>query len=252
LIALPALVQMGLPNAMPHTALGLLGFGFVLGLRHALDVDHLAAVSTIVTQRRSVWSSSLVGGLWGLGHTVALLAVALLVIGLHAEVPTGLGRGLELGVAAMLIGLGLNLLWTLRRGGTLHVHHHEHGGHRHVHLHLHAPADEGVPHHHPVRAARRPFLVGLVHGLAGSAALMLAVLATIPSPPLALAYVASFGCGSIGGMVAMSALLGMPLALAAERFERAETAVRVCAAVGSVTVGVMLACEIAAEAGFLA
>jgi hypothetical protein len=237
---------------MPHTAIGLLGFGFVLGLRHALDVDHLAAVSTIVTQRRSVWSSSLVGALWGLGHTASLLAVALVVIGLHAEVPPALGRGLELAVAAMLIGLGANLLWALRRGGRLHVHRHEHGGRAHVHLHVHAPAEAPVAHHHPVRAGRRPFLVGLVHGLAGSAALMLAVLATIPSRPLALAYVATFGCGSVGGMVAMSALLGMPLALATERFTRAETAVRVCAAVGSIAVGVLLAWEIGRDAGFLA
>jgi ABC-type nickel/cobalt efflux system permease component RcnA len=237
---------------MPHTALGLLAFGFVLGLRHALDVDHLAAVSTMVTQRRSLWSSSLVGVVWGLGHTAALLAMAVLVIGLHAEIPARLARGLELAVAVMLIGLGLNLLWTLRRGGTLHVHRHEHGGRPHVHLHVHAPADADAAHHHPVRAGRRPFVVGLVHGLAGSAALMLAVLATIPSPALALAYVATFGCGSIGGMVAMSALLGMPLALAAERFARAETAIRFCAAVGSVSVGVLLAWKIAGRAGFLA
>jgi ABC-type nickel/cobalt efflux system permease component RcnA len=238
---------------MPHGAVGLLGLGFVLGLRHALDVDHLAAVSTIVTQRRSVWSSSLVGALWGLGHTAALLTAGLLVIGLHVEIPPGVGHVLELGVAAMLIALGLNLLWTLWRGGSLHLHAHEHDGHRHVHLHVHAPADEGVVHHHhPIRVGRRPFLVGLVHGLAGSAALMLAVLATIPSRPLALAYVATFGCGSVGGMVAMSALLGMPLALAAERFARAEVALRVCAALGSIAVGVFVAWEIGREAGLLA
>jgi len=95
---------------MPTTPLAILGFGFVLGLRHALDVDHLAAVSTIVGQRRSLWSSSLVGALWGLGHTAALLAAAVAVIGLHAEIPPRLASALELGVAVMLIVLGLNLL----------------------------------------------------------------------------------------------------------------------------------------------
>jgi len=95
---------------VPHSALGLLAFGFVLGLRHALDVDHLAAVSTIVTSRRSLWASSIVGAVWGLGHTAALLAVALVVVGLHAQIPPRLGAGLELAVAAMLVGLGLNLL----------------------------------------------------------------------------------------------------------------------------------------------
>src|SRR2546426_12123567 len=101
---------------MPHGALGLLGFGFVLGLRHALDVDHLAAVSTLVSQRRGPWSASLVGALWGLGHTAALLAAALVVICLHAEIPRGVARGLELAVAALPVVLGLNLLRMLWRG----------------------------------------------------------------------------------------------------------------------------------------
>ena len=104
---------------MPAAPLTVLGFGFVLGLRHALDVDHLAAVSTIVSQRRSLWRSSLVGALWGLGHTAALLAASAVVIGLHTEIPPRVSRGLELGVALMLIGLGLNLLRTLRAGGTM-------------------------------------------------------------------------------------------------------------------------------------
>jgi ABC-type nickel/cobalt efflux system permease component RcnA len=229
---------------MPHTVFGLLGFGFVLGLRHALDVDHLAAVSTMVGQRRGLWSASLVGAVWGLGHTAALLACAVAMIALHAEIPPSLARALELGVATMLVGLGLNLLWTLWRGGQLHLHEHGHGGYQHLHLHVHATAPGDAVHHHHVAAARRPFLVGLVHGLAGSAGLMLAVVATIPSPRLALGYVAVFGCGSIGGMVAMSALLGVPLALAAERFVRAEKVLRTCAGIGSVAVGVLLAVEI--------
>jgi high-affinity nickel permease len=231
---------------MQASALGVLGLGFVLGLRHALDVDHVAAVSTIVTQRRSLWASSLVGAVWGLGHTASLLAVALLVIGLRAEIPPRVSAGFELGVAAMLVGLGADLLWTMARGGRLHVHVHvhAHGGRAHVHPHVHADAHASEGHHHRVRTGRRPFLVGLVHGLAGSAAVMLAVLATIPSRPLALAYVGVFGVGSIAGMLAMGALLGLPLALAAERFARAETLLRIGAGLGSVTVGVLLALEI--------
>ena len=116
---------------MPATPLAVLGFGFVLGLRHALDVDHLAAVSTIVSQRRNLWRSSLVGALWGIGHTAALLAAAVVVIGLHAEIPPRLAWGLELGVAVMLVGLGLNLLRTLWAGGTLHHHVHAHGSRAH-------------------------------------------------------------------------------------------------------------------------
>ena len=229
---------------MPTTPLAILGFGFVLGLRHALDVDHLAAVSTIVSQRRSLWSSSLVGALWGLGHTAALLAAAVVVIALHTEIPPQLAWGLELAVALMLVGLGLNLLRTLRAGGTLHHHVHTHGGRPHVHPHLHAPHDAAGEGHHRVRGNRRPFLVGLVHGLAGSGGLMLAVVATIPSPALALAYVAIFGLGSIGGMVAMSTLFGVPIALADGRFARAELVLRLGAALGSVAVGLRLAWEL--------
>jgi len=235
------------------TPLAVLGLGFLLGLRHALDVDHLAAVSTIVSQRRSLWRSSLVGAVWGLGHTASLLVGGVVVIALHAEIPPWLARGLELGVAVMLIVLGLNLLRTIRRGATLHVHAHEHGSHHHVHAHVHAvgqaPAD---PHHHPVLGARRPFLVGLVHGLAGSAALMLAVLATIPSPTVAFAYIAVFGVGSIGGMMMMSTLLGVPFALAGARFARVDLALRTAAGVGSIAVGILLAWEIGIDAGLLA
>src|SRR5262245_25375015 len=224
---------------MPATPTALLTFGFVLGLRHALDVDHLAAVSTIVSERRSLWRSSLVGAVWGLGHTASLLVVAILMIVLHADIPPRVAMTLELGVAAMLVGLGLNLLWTLWRGGRLHHHVHAHGGRLHVHPHVHTPGGETADggHHH----VRRPFLVGLVHGLAGSAGLMLVVAASIPQPALALAYVMIFGLGSIGGMAAMSMLLGAPLVLVGERFARAEGSVWVWGGLGGVGVGVRVA-----------
>lgn len=231
---------------MTPTPLAVLGFGFLLGLRHALDVDHLAAVSTIVSQQRGLWRSSLVGAVWGLGHTAALLAVAVAVIALHTEIPPHVEQLLELGVALMLIGLGLNLLRTLWAGGALHLHTHDHAGLQHVHPHVHRPGEAGV---HTHVSTRRPFLVGLVHGLAGSAGLMLAVVATISDPTLALAYVVIFGVGSIGGMVVMSTLLGLPMSLAAARFARAEPTLRVVAAVGSVVVGVVLAWQIGVDAG---
>jgi ABC-type nickel/cobalt efflux system permease component RcnA len=232
--------------------LAILGLGFVLGLRHALDVDHLAAVSTLVSQRGGILRSSLIGAVWGLGHTAALLAAGIAVVALHAEISPAVAQALELGVAIMLVGLGLNLLWTLWQGGTIHFHVHEHGGRHHVHPHRHA-AGESPDHaqHHPI-AVRRPFLVGLVHGLAGSAALMLAVVATIPSPTLALAYVLVFGVGSVGGMMIMSTVLGLPLALARERFVRAELALRALAGLGSVAIGLVLAWRIGVESGILA
>ena len=235
---------------MSATPLGVLGLGFALGLRHALDVDHLAAVSTIVSRRKGVWRSSLVGACWGLGHTVSLLAVAVGVVGLHAEIPPTVGRLFELGVAGMLVVLGANLLWSVLAGRTVHAHAHAHDGRRHVHPHVHA--GDLADHDHGVGAGRRPFAVGLVHGLAGSAGLMLAVVATIPDRLLALAYVAIFGVGSIGGMTAMSVLFAIPAALAHRQFAGAERVLRLCAAVASVAVGIALAWEIGMELGLLA
>jgi high-affinity nickel-transport protein len=234
---------------MHTTPLALLGLGFALGLRHALDVDHLAAVSTLVSTRRSLWGASMVGAVWGFGHTAALLIASIGVIALHTHIPPEVARGLELCVALMLVGLGANLLRTLWRGGHLHLHPHTHDGHAHVHPHVHEP---GTEHRHQhARVGGRPFLVGLVHGLAGSAGLMLVVLATIPSPALAFGYVAVFGAGSIGGMMAMSSLLGVPLALATERFERVERLLKTGAALASIAVGVALAWSIGMDAGLL-
>ena len=124
----------------------------------------------------------------------------------------------------------------------MHYHTHAHGGHLHVHPHVHVPGGQTAAggHHH----VRWPFLIGLVHGLAGSAGLMLVVAASIPQPALALGYVVLFGLGSVGGMAAMSTLLGAPLVLVGARFARAEGTVRACAGVASVVVGVLLACEI--------
>lgn len=241
----------GVPR-MNDSPLVVLGLGFVLGLRHALDVDHLAAVSTILSERRGLAAASTTGALWGLGHTTSLFAVAVAVIGLHAQVPPAARQLLEFGVAMMLIGLGLHLLRTLWRGGTVHLHVHAHDGHVHAHPHAQAPsepADHAGAHHGFGR--RKPFLVGVVHGLAGSGALMLATLATIPSSALAMTYVLTFGVGSIGGMMAMSLMIGAPVALAQRRFASSERALRACAAAGSVAVGLRLAWTIGVEAGWL-
>jgi hypothetical protein len=237
---------------MPDSPLAVLALGFVLGLRHALDVDHVAAVSTIVSERRSVWASSVVGAVWGLGHTTALLALGIVVVALQAEIPPAVALALELGVAVMLVGLGVRLLWTLRTGGRLHLHGHAHDGRFHVHPHVHGRGAHAAGADHHAHPGRKPFLIGLVHGLAGSAGLMLAVLATIPSRPVALAYVTVFGCGSIGGMMAMSAILALPFALATARLRRLDGLLAASAAVASVAIGLTLAWRIGVEAGVLA
>lgn len=227
------------------STVSLLGVGLVFGLKHALDADHLAAVSTIVSERKSVRSASLIGVLWGIGHTISLLVAGMAVIVLHVEIGARTAQVLELGVAIMLIGLGTNTLRKLVRGARVHVHVHQHGQRAHIHVHVHDGSPEPSPHtHHGLQLGARPLLVGMVHGLAGSAGLMLLVLSTIPSPVLAFAYIVVFGLGSIGGMLFMSALLGLPAQLTAERFVRLNLAVRTAAGAFSVALGILMVYQI--------
>ena len=222
----------------------ILALGFVQGLRHAVEADHLAAVAAIVSERKNVWSSSLVGGLWGVGHTISLLAAGVAVIMFQIQIGEKAERALEFAVGLMLIALGANALRKLARGGHLHLHVHRHGGRAHIHPHIHDRSPEAEPHtHHGLRLGKRPLIVGMVHGLAGSAALMLLILSTIQSPLVGFVYLVVFGFGSIGGMMIMSALVGLPLYLTAARFNRANLTVRGLAGLLSLCVGLFMASE---------
>ncbi len=186
------------------------GLGSLLGMRHALEPDHLAAVSTLVTGERSTWKAAFLGMCWGLGHTLTLVAVGAVLVILRAEMPARMSDVFEFGVALMLIGLGLRAIYLAAcQGPTGPVHVHHHGGIVHVH--------RGAPAHIHIGAwtlARRPLFVGAIHGLAGSGALTALVLATLPSTSARLTYMAVFGLGSTLGMAALSGLLGWPLARA--------------------------------------
>ena len=229
-------------------AFTLLGVGFALGLKHAFDADHLVAISTIVSERKGAWRSSLVGAVWGAGHTLSLLLVGLLIIVLGVQLSSTFGLWMELTVAVMLMGLGANVLWKIYRGATFHFHVHHHDTKVHIHPHLH---EAGVDHknalptaqHHSTRIGKKPFVVGIVHGLAGSATLMLVVLTTVSSRALAVLYIAVFGFGSVGGMVLMSALIGLPFAFTAKH-ERLNTIVRAAAGIVSVVFGLVLAWQV--------
>lgn len=223
-----------------------LALGLVFGLKHAVEADHLAAVSTIVSERKSMLSSSLVGALWGVGHTISLLIAGIAVLLLHIEIGEKLALALEFGVALMLIALGVNAIRKLlRRETRIHFHAHQHGPRQHSHPHLHDRSLEDQPlTHHGFRLGARPLLVGMAHGLAGSAALMLLVLSTIPSPLIGMAYISVFGIGSIGGMMLMSALVSLPLCLTADRFKRAHLTVRGLAGLFSMGFGLLMVYEI--------
>ncbi|MGE5244033.1 MAG: hypothetical protein ACM3SQ_07380 [Betaproteobacteria bacterium] len=182
--------------------------GALLGMRHALEPDHLAAVSTLVSDHRSPSRAALLGLSWGLGHTLALVVVGAALVTFQATLSPRIADLFEFFVALMLIGLGCRaILRALREGprGPVAVHAHAGVVHRHP----------GAPEHVHVGAltlARRPLLVGIVHGLAGSGALTALVLATLPTTLTRVAYMTLFGLGSSLGMAALSGLLGWPLA----------------------------------------
>lgn len=184
------------------------GLGSLVGMRHALEPDHLAAVSTLVGREQSGVRAALVGLCWGLGHTLALVVAGALLVLLRAEMPPALADLFELAVGIMLVGLGLRAIAQAARqgpGGPTRLHRHGWLVHSHP----------GVPAHVHIGTwtlARRPLVIGAVHGLAGSGALTALVLATLPTTAARLTYVVLFGLGSTIGMAALSGLLGWPLA----------------------------------------
>lgn len=238
-------------------ALALLGLGLVFGLKHATEVDHVVAVSAIVSQQRNVLRSALVGGLWGLGHTASLVAVGAVVLALRVAIPERVSGWLEFCVALMILGLGANaLVRALRVRRDVHVHRHSHDGLSHVHIHFHERgthhADKPAPRHtHAVsRLGLKPFLVGAMHGLAGSAALTLLVLTQVESAALGLLYLGVFGLGSILGMLLMSGLIGLPFALSARRVSGVSYGLQAAAAVLSIAFGLWYAYSTGVANGF--
>lgn len=230
------------------STLAVLVGGFLLGLWHAHEADHLAAVATIVTERKSLWSSAIVGGVWGLGHTIALLAAGIFVLLLNLNISAQTERILEFCVGIMLVLLGLNVVRKLIQGSQIHLHAHEHGGIRHAHPHLHSPAEaesaaSQPPTHHGLEFSSRALVVGIIHGLAGSAAVMLLFLPTIDSKWLGMFYLILFGIGSVGGMMLMSLLVGLPLSWTALRFNRFNLILQCVAGLISVGVGLGIVYE---------
>ncbi len=221
------------------------GAGVTLGFKHALEADHVAAVAVLASERRTLWGAALVGAFWGFGHTVALLGAGVWVLALGLHLPEDMVPYLELVVAVVLISLGFRGVLRWLRSDHLHVHTHRHGARVHVHPHLHTRAGQhsAKPFHHG-EARLRPFLVGLLHGLAGSAALFLFLLASQPAPWLAWAYLLAFGLASIGGMALLSWLTCLPLQLTAMRFHSLYRALQLTAAVLSLVVGFGLATEL--------
>jgi len=215
------------------------GIGFIFGIRHALDPDHVVAVSTIASEQRSLVRSSMVGAFWGLGHALSLMVASGALLALKLKIPDSLARWLEAGVAVMLVILGVAAIRRGLKEWTIHAHRHSHDGHEHVHVHQHRRSEKNGDHahRHVLGFGWRPFSVGVAHGLAGSAGLAIIAVGATSSAAAGLLYIGMLGLGSAAGMMVLSALMSLPLLLFAERFRAFRGGIQLAAGLGSIAFG---------------
>jgi high-affinity nickel-transport protein len=257
---------------MTGTALDIFSFlslGFFLGMRHATDSDHVVAIATIVSRERTMLGSVLIGAAWGIGHTITIMTVGTAIIVFGVVIPPQLGLSMEFAVGLMLVLLGVLTLTgmgpTVGRAAIghgapsanapdLHDHVHAHGDYVHRHAHGHGPDAHGHAEDHTPLARLdrspfgrlaiyqwlRPFVVGLVHGLAGSAAVALMVLTIIHDPIAAIGYLLLFGLGTIGGMMLITLVLSAPFAFTAVNLPKFNWRLRVASGLVSFILGVVL------------
>ncbi len=217
----------------------LLLVGLLLGMRHALEPDHIASVATISSEAHSIREGMMHGAVWGIGHTLTLFLFGGAVLLLGGLVPEQLAGLLELAVGIMLVALGADAVRRVVRG-KIHVHGHRHGdGHGHIHLHSHQHSD-GHQHTHPGSFPLRALGVGLMHGLAGSAALVLLAVASAPSVKSGLLYILVFGIGSIVGMGVITAGIALPLRLSSKRFATLHRQIRAGLGVVTILIGLTI------------
>jgi hypothetical protein len=222
-------------------------------MRHATDADHVVAIATIVSRERSVAGSALIGAAWGVGHTITVMAVGVAIIVFEVVVPSRLGLSMEFAVGIILVLLGVLTLTRMGRAvGAAHTHASVPGGHAldlHDHLHAHGHAEEHTPLARLDRSGLgrivfyqwlRPFAVGLVHGLAGSAAVALMVLSIIREPVAALGYLLLFGLGTIVGMMLITLILSAPFVFTAVNLPKFNWRLRVASGLVSFVFGVIL------------
>jgi ABC-type nickel/cobalt efflux system permease component RcnA len=244
--------------------LTIVAIGFLLGMRHATDPDHVVAVSTIVTREHSIKRSAIIGAVWGLGHTITILAVGGAIILFRITLPPRVGLSMELAVGLMLIFLGFKNLrglfpWAAARVNPVQAEtsgkiteYHAHGDfiHAHGHVHSHDPEQNPVANldrwfkRNGLYLMVRPLIIGVVHGLAGSAAVALLVLSTISNVDWALVYLAVFGVGTILGMMLITLTIGSTFAYGQKRFVRIGQHFATAAGVISLVFGMFIAYEI--------
>ena len=218
--------------------LGVILLGFLIGIQHAMEADHVAAVASLATRNKSVGDTARQGAAWGIGHAATLFLVGGFVLVMDTLVPEHFAQGLELAVGFMLVLLGADVLRRLMRD-RIHFHQHQHGETVHFHAHSHKSGQphKQDPHQHehfksfPLRA----LFVGMMHGMAGSAALIILALNSVASIGLGMLYIALFGIGSILGMTVLAIVISLPLRYSSRSFTWAHNGLKL--AVGVVTIG---------------
>jgi len=254
--------------------LSIVAVGFFLGMRHATDPDHVIAVTTIVSRQRNLLKAAMTGIFWGIGHTLTIFVVGTVIIVFDVVIPARIGLSIELSVALMLIVLAvMNIASFVRsvrsisppsqeESAVIHRHPHSHGDYVHSHAHAHSP--EAHAHSHPqtpltwldrlfgrigLYQQLRPLVVGVVHGLAGSAAVALLILTTIQNPHWAIAYLLVFGAGTVGGMMLITMSIASAFNFFGKRHERFSQRLGLASGLVSLAFGVVLAYQISVANG---
>lgn len=248
--------------------LSIIAIGFFLGMRHATDPDHVIAVTTIVSRQEKISRAALTGIFWGVGHTLTILLVGTAIILFGVVIPTRIGLSMEFSVALMLVILGVMNVAAFMRSAravakvehsaaTVHSHHHSHGDYIHTHPHGHVP--ESHPHspdktpvarmdrffgNSGIYLQFRPLLVGIVHGLAGSAAVALLVLTTIRDPRWAIAYLLLFGIGTVAGMMLITMSIASAFTFFGKRHANFSARLGLASGVLSLAFGLLLVYQI--------
>ncbi len=225
-----------------------LGLGFLIGMQHATEVDHVAAVCSIASRKSGIGAISRHGMFWGIGHTLTLLLVGGTCIVMRASLPENIASRLEFAVGIMLVGLGLNVLYRLSQD-RVHFHSHRHGAGS-MHFHAHGHRADNRPHQvsahdhpHYESVPWRTLAVGLVHGMAGSAALVVLTAATFDSPWWGVAYILTFGIGTAAGMALLSAVIAAPITLTARSLTFANRALQGVIGIFTCAVGIRILVE---------
>lgn len=228
--------------------LSLLFIGFLIGMRHALEADHVAAVASLATSTSSFKSAVRQGAVWGVGHTITLFLFGSIVILTDSIIPENMAQGLEFAVGVMLLVLGIDVIRKMMRE-KIHFHTHQHEDSR-QHFHAHKHKNETVhnpkkhQHKHQTSFPGRALFIGLMHGMAGSAALIVLTLQNVSSPLTGMLYMLLFGIGSIIGMAALSAVIAVPLRYSAKGLTWMNNSLQGLIGVATITLGSTLIYDI--------